>query len=131
MAGVRINPANIKRIGREMPDGYEVTSVAGVAAPEAIWGLGPGWTANPAQCATLADPAAGHGRSAQGVSGSGAGGILYAVVAFFPGARALTFTSSTRRTSTAPKPSGWQATPRHMSKAAGGLVLARTRTPRI
>ena len=84
MAGVRINPANIKRIGRVMPDGYEVTSVAGVAAPEAIWGLGPGWTANPAPCATLADPAAGHGRSAQGVSGSGAGGILYAVVAVFP-----------------------------------------------
>ena len=84
---VRINPSNIKRIGREMPGGYEVTSVADVASPGTIWGLGTGGTAEPAQCAMLAEPAAGHGRPAQGVSGSGAGGIIYAVVAEFPADR--------------------------------------------
>ena len=75
-AGHDINPSRIKRIARDMPRGYEVTSVSGVAAPASIWGLGSGWTADPAQCATLADPAAGHTESAQGVSGSGAGGIV-------------------------------------------------------
>lgn len=87
VAGVGINPTRIKRIGRELPSGYEVTSVSGVAGPAAIWGLGAGWTADPAQCATLADPAAGHGQSAQGLSGSGAGGIVYAVVADYPARR--------------------------------------------
>lgn len=86
-AGHAINPSRIKRIAPEMPRGYEVTSVSGVAAPASIWGLGSGWTADPAQCATLADPAAGHTESAQGVSGSGAGGIVYAIVAQLPGAR--------------------------------------------
>ncbi|HVQ99688.1 MAG TPA: DUF5642 family protein, partial [Mycobacterium sp.] len=64
-----------------------MTSVSGVAAPASIWGLGSGWTADPAQCATLADPAAGNTEAAQGVSGSGAGGIVYAIVAQLPGAR--------------------------------------------
>lgn len=64
-----------------MPSGYEATTVSGVAAPATTWGVGVGWTAEPAQCAALADPAAGHTESAQGVSASGAGGIVYAVVA--------------------------------------------------
>lgn len=82
-----INPARIKRIGPDLPSGYEVTSVLGVAAPAAIWGLGPDRTTDPTQCAMLADPAGEHGQSAQGVSGSGAGGIVYAVVAEFPARR--------------------------------------------
>ncbi len=87
-AGVRINQANIKRVGRELPSGDEVNSTAGVGAPAAIWGLGAHWTAAPKQCAELADPSDGHGESAQGVSGSGAGGIVYAVVAAAPAVRA-------------------------------------------
>lgn len=79
-----INPANIRRVGRELPPGYEVTTISGVAAPPAIWGLGGDGAATPARCAALADPAAGHGQSAQGISGSGAGGIVYAVVAAAP-----------------------------------------------
>jgi len=79
-----INPANIRRVGRELPPGYEVTGVSGVAAPAAIWGLGGNGAANPMRCAPLADPAGGHGQSAQGISGSGAGGIVYAVVAAAP-----------------------------------------------
>jgi Domain of unknown function (DUF5642) len=87
-AGHATNPSRIKRIARDMPSGYEVTTVAGgVTAPATIWGLGVGWTADPAQCAALADPAAGHTESAQGVSGSGAGGIVYAIVAPLPAAR--------------------------------------------
>jgi uncharacterized protein DUF5642 len=77
----QVNPANIKRVARDLPRGYEVTGVSGVAAPPAVWGLGPGGTAAPSRCAALADPAGGHSESVQGISGSGAGGIVYAVVA--------------------------------------------------
>jgi Domain of unknown function (DUF5642) len=83
-AARHINPVNIRRVGRELPPGYEVTAVSGVAAPPSSWGLGGDSAANPARCAALADPAGGHGESAQGISGSGAGGIVYAVVAAVP-----------------------------------------------
>jgi hypothetical protein len=79
-----IDPTNIKRIGRELPPGYEVTAISGPASPPAIWGLGGNSASSPAHCAALADPAGGHGQSAQGISGSGAGGIVYAVVAAAP-----------------------------------------------
>ncbi|GBE64678.1 hypothetical protein MFM001_11400 [Mycobacterium sp. MFM001] len=80
----QVNPANIKRMSRDMPPGYEVTAVSGTAAPPAVWGLGPDWTADPSHCAALADPAGGRGQSPQGVSGSGDGGIVYTVVAAAP-----------------------------------------------
>jgi hypothetical protein len=80
----QVNPANIKRMSRDMPPGDEVTAVSGTTAPPAIWGLGPVWTADPSHCAELADPAGGRGQSAQGVSGSGDGGIIYTVVAAAP-----------------------------------------------
>jgi Domain of unknown function (DUF5642) len=79
-----VDPANIRRVGRELPPGYEVSGVSGVAAPPAIWGLGGNGAATPARCAALADPAGGHGQFAQGISGSGAGGIVYAVVVAVP-----------------------------------------------
>ena len=79
-----INPANIRRAGRELPPGYEVSALTGVAAPPASWGLGGDGAANPARCAALADPAGGHGELAQGISGSGTGGIVYAVIATVP-----------------------------------------------
>ncbi|GAB3018563.1 DUF5642 family protein [Mycobacterium bourgelatii] len=79
-----INPANIKRVAREFPDGYEVTrSIPNDASPRLIWGLGAD-AADPPQCAALADPGNGREQSAQGVSGSGAGGILNAVVVSLP-----------------------------------------------
>jgi hypothetical protein len=80
----RIDPANIKRVGREFPPGYEVTGISGAGDPPAIWGLGAGWTADPPRCAALADPAGRQAGSAQGISGSGAGGLVYAVVAAVP-----------------------------------------------
>ena len=83
-AARHVNPANIRRVGRELPSGYEVTGISGQAAPPAIWGLGGDGTTTPARCAALADPAGGHGQSGQGISGSGAGGIVYAVVAAAP-----------------------------------------------
>lgn len=79
-----INPAKIKRVGGELPPGYEVSAVSDTPDPPAIWGLGGGWTADPARCAVLADPADRQGASAQGISGSGAGGIVYAVVVAAP-----------------------------------------------
>jgi Domain of unknown function (DUF5642) len=79
-----ISPMNIRRVGRELPPGYEVTAVSGIAAPPASWGLSGDGAARPARCAALADPATGHGESAQGISGSGTGGIVYALVAAVP-----------------------------------------------
>nr|WP_242657054.1 MULTISPECIES: DUF5642 family protein [Mycobacterium] len=77
----RINPANISRVRGAMPPGYEVRGVTGVSSPAALWGLPGAWTADPPPCAVLADPLGGHGGTARGVSGSGPGGLSYAVVA--------------------------------------------------
>ncbi|OBK23108.1 hypothetical protein A5634_06055 [Mycobacterium asiaticum] len=75
-----INPANIRRVGRELPPGYEVTNIARAPSPRAIWSLTADAAATPPQCMALADPAGGRDQPAQGVSGSGPGGILDAVV---------------------------------------------------
>jgi Domain of unknown function (DUF5642) len=83
--GTAVNPANIKRVGRELPPGYEVTTgIPSGASPRVIWGLEADATTKPPQCATLADPGNGRGQSAQGVSGSGAGGIVDTVVVALP-----------------------------------------------
>jgi len=75
-----VNPARIDRVRTELPSGYEVAALSGRAAPIAFWGLGPDWTADPQRCRALADPVAG-GATTRGWSASGAGGIVYAVVA--------------------------------------------------
>lgn len=72
-----VNPANIKRLLGRLPPGYE-HAAADLPSPAALWGLAGGATADPPQCAPLADPP--HDAPAQGVSGSGPGGIVYAVV---------------------------------------------------
>lgn len=84
--GLTVHPANIKRIVRELPPNDEVTTgIPGGASPRVIWTLEAAATAKPPQCATLADPGNGRGQSAQGVSGSGDGGIVDAVVVALPG----------------------------------------------
>jgi Domain of unknown function (DUF5642) len=84
--GAAVNPGNIKRVARELPTGYEVTTdIPAAASPRVIWRLEPGGTAKVAQCAVLADPGEGRDQSAQGISGSGAGGIVDAVVVSVPG----------------------------------------------
>jgi hypothetical protein len=80
----QVQPANIKRVGRDLPAGYEVASASKIAGPPATWGLGPGWTVDPSRCATLADPARGPGQTAQGISASGAGGIVYVLITAAP-----------------------------------------------
>jgi Domain of unknown function (DUF5642) len=75
-----IVPSNIRRLRPEFPPGYEVTDVPEARSPLGYWGFGNRWTADPAQCAALADPVAGDA-PAQGLAGSGRGGIVYAVVA--------------------------------------------------
>lgn len=88
--GVAVNPAHIKRLVRDLPSGYEVTTdIPGSASPRVIWGLAAGVTATPPQCAALADPGHGRGESAQGMSASGTGGIVDAVVVALPGAAQL------------------------------------------
>jgi hypothetical protein len=83
-AARHVDPANIRRVRRDIPPGYEVTAVSGVIAPPGIWGLGEAGVATPPRCAALADPAGGHGQSPQGISGSGPGGTVYAVVVAAP-----------------------------------------------
>jgi Domain of unknown function (DUF5642) len=76
-----VNPAHIKRVVRELPPGYEVSfAIPADASPRVIWGLDAGAAASPPQCAALSDPGSGRAPSAQGVSGSGSGGIVDAVV---------------------------------------------------
>lgn len=83
-----VNPANVKRIVRELPPGYEVTTaIPDGASPRVIWSLGADASdskAKPPQCGILADPGKGLDQSAQGVSGSGGGGIVDAVVVALP-----------------------------------------------
>lgn len=83
---VAVNPANIKRIVRDLPPGYEAsTGIPSGASPRVIWSLDPDAKVKPAQCGTLANPGIGRDQSAQGVSGSGGGGIVDAVVVALPG----------------------------------------------
>jgi hypothetical protein len=75
-----VNPARIERVRTALPSGYEVAALAGRAAPVVFWGLGPDWTVDPLRCGALADPVA-DAATTRGWSASGAGGIVYAVVA--------------------------------------------------
>lgn len=79
-SSTQVNPARIERVRGDLPAGYEVTALSGRAAPVLFWGFGPGWTADPTRCGALADPAA-DASTTRGWSASGAGGIVYAVVA--------------------------------------------------
>lgn len=86
LSNTAVNPANIKRVVRDLPSGYEVTTaIPGAASPKVIWGLAADARAKPARCGTLADPGDGRDQSAQGLSGSGSGGIVNAVVVALPG----------------------------------------------
>jgi hypothetical protein len=80
---VPVDPANIARVRTELPAGYELADIAGLAGPAAMWGFGPGWTADPPQCGALADPVV-DAAVTRGWSGSGGGGIVYAVVTGSP-----------------------------------------------
>jgi hypothetical protein len=75
-----VNPARIERVRTALPSGYEVAALSGRPAPVVFWGLGPDWTADPPRCASFADPVPGAA-AVRGWSASGAGGIVYAVVA--------------------------------------------------
>jgi len=83
-AAHRVDPGNIRRVRRDLPPGYEVAPISNVSAPENVWGIGGVGVADPARCAPLADPAGGHGQGAQGISGSGPGGTVYAAVVAAP-----------------------------------------------
>ncbi|OBA57555.1 hypothetical protein A5647_24030 [Mycobacterium sp. 1100029.7] len=82
-----VNPANIKRVVRDLPPHYEVSSgIPSGASPRSIWGLDPDVTSKPAACAVLADPSTGRDQSAQGLSASGQGGIIDTIVVALPDA---------------------------------------------
>ncbi|OBF54361.1 hypothetical protein A5787_05095 [Mycobacterium sp. 852002-50816_SCH5313054-b] len=81
-----VNPANIKRVVRDLPPNYEVTTgIPSGVSPRVIWSLEADARADPPQCAALADPGTGRDQTAQGFSASGTGGIVNAVVVALPG----------------------------------------------
>jgi hypothetical protein len=81
-----VNPANIKRVVRDLPPNYEVaTGIPSGVSPRVIWSLEADARADPPQCAALADPGNGRDQTAQGFSASGTGGIVNAVVVALPG----------------------------------------------
>jgi hypothetical protein len=85
-----VNPANIKKVVRELPPNYEVTTgIPTAVSPRVIWSRDADGRVKPAQCATLADPGDGRDQAAQGMSGSGAGGVIDAIVVSLPGPAVL------------------------------------------
>ncbi len=76
-----VNPARIDRVRHQLPPGYEVVSLDPQASPVSLWGFGPDWTADPAECAASAAP---ETEPSRGWSASGPGGIIYAAVAKAP-----------------------------------------------
>ncbi|SPM35260.1 hypothetical protein BN1232_04788 [Mycobacterium rhizamassiliense] len=84
--GTVVNPANIRRVVRDMPPGYEsITGIPSGVSPRAIWSRDADATAKPQQCAVLADPGSDRDQTAQGVSASGPGGVVDAIVVSLPG----------------------------------------------
>jgi Domain of unknown function (DUF5642) len=75
-----MNPARIDRVRQNLPAGYDVAAIDKRVTPIALWGFGSQWVADPEQCAALGAPAV-DPATARGWSGSGPGGIVYAVVA--------------------------------------------------
>jgi hypothetical protein len=75
-----VDPARIDRVRVDLPPGYEVGDLSGRVTPVALWGFGADWSADPSLCGVLADPVV-DPATARGWSGSGSGGIVYAVVA--------------------------------------------------
>ncbi|MEV3902448.1 DUF5642 family protein [Mycobacterium sp. NPDC050551] len=75
-----VNPARVDRVRGELPAGYEVADLIDRPTPVALWGFGPGWIAEPSQCAALADPVL-DPASLRGWSASGEGGIVYTFAA--------------------------------------------------
>ncbi|MFV8049813.1 DUF5642 family protein [Mycobacterium sp. 48b] len=73
-----VNPARIERVRQDLPAGYEVVGIDPRATPVSLWGFGPEWTADPAECAASVAPGT---DPARGWSASGPGGIVYAAVA--------------------------------------------------
>ena len=82
-----VKPANIKRVVAKLPPGYEVTTgIPSGASPRLIRGLEAAhMRIEPPRCGALADPGNAHNHSAQGISGSGAGGVVDSVVVALPG----------------------------------------------
>ncbi|WP_238885023.1 DUF5642 family protein [Mycobacterium sp. IDR2000157661] len=80
----QVNPARIDRVREELPSDYETAELSGPVSPAVLWGYGTAWSADPPQCAALADPVG--AATAAGWSASGPGGIVHAAVAASRGA---------------------------------------------
>ena len=81
-----ISPADVLAVHSELPAGYETGELHGPISAAALWGFGQGWTAEPPECAALADPAP-KDTAARGFSASGPGGTVFVMAATAPSGR--------------------------------------------
>ena len=93
------------RARTKLPPGYELSALPADASPAALWGIGGSALSDPQDCAGLLAPIA-AGAPVNGWSASGAGGIVYVVVAQanvapVPAADCASWTMSTDHTSAA------------------------------
>lgn len=76
----KINLADIVAVRSALPADYEIGDLHGPVSAASLWGFGAGWTADPPQCAALADPAP-TDPDARGLSASGPGGTVFILAA--------------------------------------------------
>jgi hypothetical protein len=79
-AAPKINLADIEAVRSALPADYEIGDLDGPVSAASLWGFGTGWTADPPQCAALADPAP-TDSDARGISASGPGGTVFILAA--------------------------------------------------
>lgn len=79
-AAPSINLADIEAVRSALPADYEIGDLDGPVSAASLWGFGTGWTADPPQCAALADPAP-TDPDARGISASGPGGTVFILAA--------------------------------------------------
>jgi len=77
--GGAVDPNRIGRLRADLPPGYEVAPADGHIVPIALWGLPADSVTDPVLCRRIVDPSTGPS-DARGLSGSGAGGIVYVSV---------------------------------------------------
>jgi hypothetical protein len=80
VAATTVIPSNVMRARTRLPAGYELSALPADPTPAALWGMGRAPISDPQECAGLLAPIAAD-TPVDGWSASGAGGIVYVVVA--------------------------------------------------
>ena len=80
VAATTVIPSNVMRARTKLPPDYELSALPADATPVALWGIGKSPNSDPQECASLVTPITAD-TPVNGWSASGAGGIVYVVVA--------------------------------------------------